>query len=720
MSPATENKTLLTPVLIIPGFMSSALTIKKSPHKSWEGKRIWMNIAQLGFQSLRIGGKLRENEKTRALQQKNSKQDKASMLASDALHQEYKNAVECKSRWVRHMRLQDDMKTEKEGIEVRPIQGCAGVDYLSAGALTESLTYVFGPVLDLLKSKGYEEGINLDAAPYDWRLPPEMLQKRDKYFTNTMEKITNLYRKSNNTPVIILCHSMGCKTSHYLFNFVRYHLGESDGQKWLDKYIQMYVPVGAPHVGAPKSVRAVIDGDKMGLDAFIDDDEGLIFGRSLGSSPWLFPLENTPAMPISPSMPPSVLRLESSITLTIPTQTIPMKSFVYRRAVMPSKVRLAIHLAEDFVVRSEFYPLSSRGNSPTLMLKEEVWRVALPPSIEETLKLYPNIFVHLEELGAGKPRKKRRGIYHCDVFWLCRCVGCLIKWIFCLPCAIVLKIVRLLGRGADRGVDAAAGAMGSFRSIGKSKKVNWGKGLIASNKDGGESGGVGELRFQLLPTDREGQGFFFSIPESQECVLKLKWRPTSSLLARKPFDKVTSKSKANHKYYAATAGDLLVTEGLNNAVKLLKDSYAADPVDPRGLSSWHPPPIKKVVAIYGINLPTEVSGIYQRKQSVRLSCTTNTDLSVRQLIVLDKDARLNNGLKGYTIKNGILSETKYKTKKSGDGTVPYWSLQHCRTWQGEGVKKCDVKVHEIEGAEHRAILNEAKFHKVLLEVIGCV
>ena len=102
-----------------------------------------------------------------SLQQKNSKQDKASMLASDALHEEYKNAVECKSLWVRHMRLQDDMKTEKEGIEVRAIPGCAGVDYLSAGALTESLTYVFGPVLDLLKSKGYEEGINLDAAPYD-------------------------------------------------------------------------------------------------------------------------------------------------------------------------------------------------------------------------------------------------------------------------------------------------------------------------------------------------------------------------------------------------------------------------------------------------------------------------------------------------------------------------------------------------------------------------
>jgi len=715
MDPAIENKSLLTPVLIIPGFMSSALTIEKSPHKAWEGKRIWMNITQLGFQSLRVGGALRENEKIRASQQDNSNQ--ASSIASHELHQQYMKEMECKSRWVRHMCLQDDMKSEKDGIEVRPIPGCAGVDYLSAGALTESLTYVFGPVLELLKSKGYKEGINLDAAPYDWRLPPDMLQKRDKYFTNTMEKITHLYRQSNETPVIILCHSM-------LFNFVRHHLGENDGQKWLDKYIHMYVPIGAPHIGAPKSVRAVIDGDKMGLDAFIDDDEGLMFGRSLGSTPWLFPLENTPAMPISTSLPPSVLRLESSITLTIPTQTIPMKSFVYRRAVMPSKVRLAIHIAEDFVVRTEFYPLS-RGKSPTLILKEEVWSVALPPTIEETLKLYPHIFVHLEELGAGKPRKNRRGIYHCDVCWLCRFAFCMVKWFFCLPCAIVLIIFRLLGKGADRGIEATFGAVGSFRTIGKSRKVNWGEGLIASYKaashDGGESGGVtSELKFQLLPTDREGQGFFFEIPKSQYCGLKLKWRPNPTLLGRKPFDKITdSKSKTIHQYYSATARDLLAAEGLNNTVKLLKDSYASDPVDPRGLSSWYPPPIKKVVAIYGINLPTEASGVYQRKQSVRLSSATKTDLSVRQLVVLDKNAQLK-GLQGYSIKNGIISETKCKMKKSGDGSVPYWSLRHCRTWQGKGIKKCDVKVYEIEGAEHRSILNDAKFHNILLEVIGCV
>lgn len=111
----------------------------------------------------------------------------------------------------------------------------SGVDYLAPGALTESMSYVFGPVLKLLKAKGYIEGVDLDAAPYDWRIHPGQLQSRDRYFSNTMAKIENLYRKSNNTPVVLLCHSMGCKTGHYLLNFVLRRLGKADGQAWLDR-----------------------------------------------------------------------------------------------------------------------------------------------------------------------------------------------------------------------------------------------------------------------------------------------------------------------------------------------------------------------------------------------------------------------------------------------------------------------------------------------------
>ena len=66
MAPAAiENKKSLTPIMIIPGILSSALIVKESPHKSFMNKRIWMNITQLGFGSLHVGGALRKNEKAR-------------------------------------------------------------------------------------------------------------------------------------------------------------------------------------------------------------------------------------------------------------------------------------------------------------------------------------------------------------------------------------------------------------------------------------------------------------------------------------------------------------------------------------------------------------------------------------------------------------------------------------------------------------------------------
>ena len=117
-----------------------------------------------------------------------------------------------------------------------------------------------------MKAEGYIEGVDLGAAPYDWRVPPSELERRDNYFTNTIKQVELLYQKSNNTQVVLLCHSMGCKTGHYLLNFVLHKKGKKNGQAWIDKHIHSYVPVGAPHLGAQKSIRGIVDGDKMGLE----------------------------------------------------------------------------------------------------------------------------------------------------------------------------------------------------------------------------------------------------------------------------------------------------------------------------------------------------------------------------------------------------------------------------------------------------------------------
>lgn len=46
--------------------------------------------------------------------------------AMEEMHVQYLKAVESKNQWVEHMRLSDDMISEKKGVVVRALPGTAG------------------------------------------------------------------------------------------------------------------------------------------------------------------------------------------------------------------------------------------------------------------------------------------------------------------------------------------------------------------------------------------------------------------------------------------------------------------------------------------------------------------------------------------------------------------------------------------------------------------
>lgn len=98
--------------------MSSGLQVEKSDTKSWVGKRVWINLNSLGFQSIYRGSAIEANESLKKGGEKFSKEQ----------HEEYEEQVRCKSKWLQHMSLSDDMITERPGIQVRPISGLQGVD----------------------------------------------------------------------------------------------------------------------------------------------------------------------------------------------------------------------------------------------------------------------------------------------------------------------------------------------------------------------------------------------------------------------------------------------------------------------------------------------------------------------------------------------------------------------------------------------------------------
>jgi hypothetical protein len=120
----------LTPVLIIPGFMSSVLEVQSSTlQPSWKNQRLWLNITTLGFNSITRGGKLQRNEEIRSTKLLNAEEtgkEEALDPSVEQMHAEYLKQVECKNKWVQHMKLGDDMISEREGVVVRAIQGTAG------------------------------------------------------------------------------------------------------------------------------------------------------------------------------------------------------------------------------------------------------------------------------------------------------------------------------------------------------------------------------------------------------------------------------------------------------------------------------------------------------------------------------------------------------------------------------------------------------------------
>lgn len=77
---------------------------------------------------------------------------------------------------------------------------------------------------------------------------------------------------------------------------------------------------------------------------------------------------------------------------------------------------------------------------------------------------------------------------------------------------------------------------------------------------------------------------------------------------------------------------------------------------------------------------------------------------------------LQGDMSNYVCHGGIAYETndtvqnKLRGKKrSGDGTVPYPSLSYCSHWS----KEIDVVVEELEGADHREILKDKTFTRLV-------
>eukprot|EP01094_Clydonella_sp_ATCC50884_P026463 TRINITY_DN7262_c0_g1_i1.p1 TRINITY_DN7262_c0_g1~~TRINITY_DN7262_c0_g1_i1.p1 ORF type:complete len:1217 (-),score=447.96 TRINITY_DN7262_c0_g1_i1:241-3612(-) len=187
-----------------------------------------------------------------------------------------------KRRWIEHIVLGSDNVSDPPGIKVRPVKGLKGCAYLDPRL--KKFSYVWGPFMETLQGAGYDD-TNMKAATYDWRLPPGALEVRDGLYSEMRDMIEQLYNDNDKRKVVLMGHSLGTRCLGYFLRWAEKHCG----REWTSKYVHTYIAIGPLFLGAPKSIRATISGERMGLDAFLYPEEGVRMTRNVGSSPWMYP-----------------------------------------------------------------------------------------------------------------------------------------------------------------------------------------------------------------------------------------------------------------------------------------------------------------------------------------------------------------------------------------------------------------------------------------------
>eukprot|EP01105_Mastigella_eilhardi_P026475 TRINITY_DN7707_c0_g2_i2.p1 TRINITY_DN7707_c0_g2~~TRINITY_DN7707_c0_g2_i2.p1 ORF type:complete len:861 (-),score=134.88 TRINITY_DN7707_c0_g2_i2:51-2633(-) len=273
------------PIVLVPGFASTALKIVHSePNPAWEGELAWLSISRLGSENFK---RIQAAVGSAAATLRSKLSSKKTTMPEEKFTETLEDS-RFRVSLMQHLMLNpNDGCSDPQGIQVRAITEKIGAMYLDPGNVMSMVSWVLGPLIENLEELGYVEGINMEVCPYDWRLPPHYLEQRDLFFSLLKQKVERLVAVNNGKKVCLVGHSMGNRTIQYFLRFVEAQPG---GSEWLESHVESFVAVGPPFLGAPKALRSLVSGDRLGIDALIGKQEAIDFGRSLGSAPHLLPI----------------------------------------------------------------------------------------------------------------------------------------------------------------------------------------------------------------------------------------------------------------------------------------------------------------------------------------------------------------------------------------------------------------------------------------------
>ncbi len=187
---------------------------------------------------------------------------------------------------------------------VRPDQGLDAITELNPGVITGPLSVVWKELINLLLELGFEPEKTLLVAPYDFRIAPRLLERRDAYFTRLKQTIENAVRMDQarfrrlhptmssrfiEQGVMVIAHSMGNSIFRYFEAWLMFNLGVEEGKAWMEAHINTYIAVGAPILGAQFGVQASMSGLTFGLP--ISEYDARTFSVGFSSTGMCLPMD---------------------------------------------------------------------------------------------------------------------------------------------------------------------------------------------------------------------------------------------------------------------------------------------------------------------------------------------------------------------------------------------------------------------------------------------
>eukprot|EP00591_Stephanopyxis_turris_P004427 CAMPEP_0195522272 /NCGR_PEP_ID=MMETSP0794_2-20130614/20245_1 /TAXON_ID=515487 /ORGANISM="Stephanopyxis turris, Strain CCMP 815" /LENGTH=955 /DNA_ID=CAMNT_0040651987 /DNA_START=156 /DNA_END=3023 /DNA_ORIENTATION=- len=602
---------------------------------------------------------------------------------------------EASTEFAKHMQLQDGWK-DPPGIKVRPRKGLEAMENLVAndptGLTKKTPAALMLGVTSQLRDVGYEEGKNLRAYGYDWRMPCTKMEERDGYYSKTMDDFEDLVQTNGGKKIVVITHSLGGVHAHYFFHWVAHsdYGRNKGGAEWLQKHIQCFCPIGGPLAGTPFGSHSYLTGDDgNGLSpmVFSFPDRHLVL-RSWGMFGMIFPTGRQ--LMLQPAHSVHWVRREGVLKVHI--LSVSKNS--------PSSIPCYVKLTFKAPVSGEKHTLNTKTHNITTDLAfDERFQFAWSSTPEEIDTANLEMALMHDIIGP-----------------------------------IDMEVGKASYNLGSESIEVTDGGDSGETLPGLSPK-QWQEYKFKLKSDTEESVVIARLRF-VPHSDTEqcddfsrpaaedpgawrcgGLADQFSTPEKQARLLETlgkeegtEWRPEV-----KDNEK---KKHSNATYMPMNIDQMMVYDDMRDEYKWWKESYADDKIW-RENSTEAPPGVSRIRPIYGINVPTLVGNVLRRqtKRFVRFEPTTTMQL--------DKHCQVTHP--GYKVTNGVVQEVPHKTpqadtvgtledmtfntRASGDGTVAYWSLRWPVTWRSSSV---EVEPVQVEGAGHRDILDKPECQAAVL------